>query len=268
MSPPTDTVTDAAVIPAPAEAPPKIIDPRFRDRRIAVLREQGRRRLRMLLAMVAVATAVGGGVLATESPLLDVDRITVVGASHTPPNLIAAATHVRRGAPLVWTDRRKVARRIAGLPWIASEHVAIHLPGELRIVVTERNPVAYASRVDGAFALVDATARILDIVPTRPTNLPEVVGAGPPPVPAETLDAARPALVLIAALGDLAARTPAIDVTTGAIAHMVDAGEVRFGAVEDVSAKVAALRAVLASLGGRHVGYIDVRVPDAPVVGG
>jgi cell division septal protein FtsQ len=169
----------------------------------------------------------------------------------------------------VWTNRRVVAERVEALPWVASARVSIALPGELRIRIVERVAVAYLSRADGAFSVLDDGARILAVQSARPPNLPEIVGAGPPAEPGRILDAARPGLAVIAALGrDIVGRAATIDVTSGAVVRLTGTGEVRLGAVDQLAAKVAALKAVLANLAGRQVGYIDVRVPDAPVVGG
>src|SRR4051812_31048214 len=59
------------------------IDPRIRERRIAVKRDEGRRRLRVLIGAVSTATVIGGALAATHSALLDVDHVKVEGAART-----------------------------------------------------------------------------------------------------------------------------------------------------------------------------------------
>ena len=69
---------------APTEDRPRVarppIDPRIRDRRIEVIREAGRRRLRVTLVIASAIVVVGLAYLTVRSPLLDVDHIQVTGS--------------------------------------------------------------------------------------------------------------------------------------------------------------------------------------------
>jgi cell division protein FtsQ len=249
---------------------PKIIDPKFRARRVAVKRAEGRRRLRLLLGTVVFATVAGGLFLLTQSSVLDVDRIDVIGSEHTPAPLVGQVSQVKRGTPLVWTNRGAVAHRVEALPWVARAHVGFALPGRLRIVIDERTPVATTARPDGSFALIDKTARVLTVTSTRMPGLPEIVGAGIPPGPAQSQRGGRSAIAAVAALpAELKARVVTVDVAGGLTVKFNGGPEARLGSTELLSAKVAALQAVLADLAARNQGvsYVDVRVPNAPVVG-
>jgi cell division protein FtsQ len=253
------------------EPQPKIIDPKFRERRVAVKRAQGRRRLRLLLGSVGVATLAGGLFLATQSSLLDVDRIEVMGSEHTPAPVVAHATRIARGAPLVWLNRGAAAHRVERLPWVKTAVVSRRLPGRVRVKVVERVPVASVARGDATFALVDSTARVITVVPSRIGGQPEILGAGPPPEPGQILRSVVPALAALRALTpDLRARAVAVDVGNGALTVRFGAGpEARLGSTDELTAKIAALHAVLANLAatGRGAAYVDVRVASAPVVG-
>src|SRR4051812_42909210 len=59
------------------------IDPRIKERRIAVTRDEGRKRLRILGAVMAAASLAGAAVAATHSALLDVDHVRVTGTANT-----------------------------------------------------------------------------------------------------------------------------------------------------------------------------------------
>src|SRR5262249_8517086 len=100
------------------EAAKSPVDPRMRERWIAARRAEGRRRLRSLavLGAVAVLGVIAWVVLA--SPLLDVDRIVVRGAVRTTPDRVIAAADVGRGDAMVWIDTGAAADRVDGLPWI------------------------------------------------------------------------------------------------------------------------------------------------------
>ena len=106
------------------------IDPRIRARRIAVAREQGRRRLRVVLVVLTrLRGASGRAWLVVQSPMLDVDHIVVTGI---PPERVAAviaASGVHRRDPLLLVSTGAVARRVEQVPGIGSVHVSRELPG-------------------------------------------------------------------------------------------------------------------------------------------
>src|SRR5437879_3611381 len=108
---------------------PISIDPRIRERRIEVIREAGRRRLRITLIVASTIVVLGLAYLAVRSPLLDVDHVRVNGARSESAADILAAARVHLGAPLLFVDTGAVARRVEGLPWV--EHASVHrdLPG-------------------------------------------------------------------------------------------------------------------------------------------
>ncbi len=80
------------------------INPRIRERRIEVQREAGRRRLRVLLVVSSVLSAVGLAFLAVTSPVLDVDHIRIVGAQHVTLAQVRAASSVHVHDHLLFVD--------------------------------------------------------------------------------------------------------------------------------------------------------------------
>jgi cell division protein FtsQ len=243
------------------------IDPKIRARRVAVKRARGRHRLRVLLALMVATTATAGAWLVIESPLLDVDRVDVSGASHSAITDIVAAAHVPVGAPLLRVDRADVAHRVERLPWVGRARVWWRLPGRLRVDVRERVPVASIPLEGGGFALLDAGARVLADVADRPP-LPELQGLKGVPELGSEAAVARPALRVMAALPDDIARRVASITTQPEVTVRLRTGvDVRFGTIDVLTSKIAALEAVLGHLRERPMTYIDVRVPTAPVVG-
>ena len=246
------------------------VHPRFRRRRIEVTREEGRRRLRILVASLAVAAAVAGVVGATRSPLLDVDGVDLRGASHTSPADVAAATGLDRHPLMVEVDPTGVARRVEALPWVLRARVSRSWPGTVRVDVVERVAVAVVPAGAGRWALADGSGRILAVGPERPPDLPLVPSGQASPAPGSTAAPARGALRLAAALPP-AVRSRVSDVVEAPGSGLElrlrpPGGIVRLGAADQLEAKLAAVRTVLEEVDLTGLNVLDVRVPASPVL--
>lgn len=261
-----------------------LIDPRIRERRVAVTRAEGRRRLRILLTAISIASAIGILWLVVQSPLLAVKTIHVEGTARESRAAVEAAAGVRTGSALLFVDTSEVARRVEALPWVARATVRRELPNGLEIRVLERSPVAWARRpvplgspegTLGAIVLVDRSGRVLGDEPVPPAGLPELIGMVLVPERGERIAPAAPAAAVARLPDALRAQTGSVVRRRGqAVLQLVQppggaepaAGEVRLGNLEDIAAKGAAALAVLDQLaaGGEHVRYVDVRVPGAP----
>ena len=86
-----------------------MVDSRFRRRRVEIRRKEGRRRLWVLIGISALLAVGGGGWVATESALLDVDHVAVEGAIHTSPVDARMASGLRTGEPLLDLDGARAA---------------------------------------------------------------------------------------------------------------------------------------------------------------
>jgi len=253
--------------PAGRPRPRVPIDPRIRDRRIAVARAQGRRRLRILLSLVGLLGLLTAAVAVVFSPLLDVDKVVVTGEFHTSAGSIRAAAGLRKGDPILTANLGAAERATERLPWILHARAERDLPGTVRITVTERIPVGWARRTAESVALLDGDGRVLGDAAAPPGGLPELVGG--PPVPAPGHRVARAGALRIAAAipPELALQIAAVQVVQGrGVARLTDGGEIRLGDLTHLGAKFAAARAVLAAV-GHPVAYVDVQVPSVPVTG-
>jgi len=241
---------------------PVRIDPRIRERRIGVIREAGRRRLRVLLVVSIVLCTAGLAFLAVTSPLLDVDSIPVAGAQHVTAAEVRAASGVHIHDHLLFVDLGRVKARLEKLPWVSGATVHRDLPGTLSITVIEYTPVAYV-RVAGGVMLVAANGHVIDRANAAPAHTVEVRGLRRAPLAGELLapvDAAGFTGQLPAAL---AARVGAVDVSGDGLAlDVVGNGEIRLGDSSDLGAKASAALAVLGQIGAAHFAYIDVSTPD------
>ncbi len=175
------------------------INPRIRQRRVEVTRQEGRHRLRILIGVVWTALAAVFALFVFHSSLLSVKHLEVTGNSHEPEGLVAQVAGIRIGAtPMIDADPASIARRLDSLPWIASATVVRHWPWTMSIEVVERTPVAKVAGKAGVTELVDATGRVLG--PAGGERLP-VMNGFTAPVPGRRLrSSARPALTVAGSL--------------------------------------------------------------------
>lgn len=224
---------------------------------------------RILAAVVAILLFTGATWTTTRSALLDIDHIEVTGAAVVTPDEATAGAGLRRGQPMISVDSAKAQRRLRGLPWVDTATVERAFPNTVRIHLTERVAAGIAARPAGGWVLLDRSGRVLAERPDRPADLPEILGAGETPAPAATLNTARPALDVVAALPE-AIRKQVTSATLDGEAVTLHTGvrEIRIGPSDPraLAAKVAALSVLLERVGGRSVAVLDVRVPQAPVV--
>ena len=252
--------------PMPVRFP---MDPRIRRRRIEVQRRAGRRRLRVLVGVAVLVLLTVGGWLAVRSPLLDVDRIEVQGAAHTPRAAVLGAARLHRGAAMVNVDQAAAGRRIESLPWVGQARVRRAWPGTVLITVTEREPKAVTSTDGQHWALLDGDGRVLELTAARPPGLVALEGVGAPGAAGTTLETAAGALRVAQVLTPaLASRTAAVVAMQGGeIALRLDPhGTVRLGPPDDIAAKEGAAESVLAQVDAHDLDVLDVRLPSSPAL--
>jgi cell division protein FtsQ len=235
---------------------------------VAVARAEGRRRLRWLVAIVALAVLVATAWLVTQSTMLDVDRVGVAGSQRVPAGDVRRVSGVRPGDAILFVDTAASKRRVEQLPWVDEAEVARHLPGELEIRVTERTPVVWSRRTPETVAIIDKRGRVLADTPDPPAELPELSGLANVPSIGQDIDARAAAGVVERLPADLRGRVAAV-VTEGEAVKLLlrDGPEVRLGPPDHVETKARAAVAVLGTVAGAPPAYVDVRVPSAPVAG-
>jgi cell division protein FtsQ len=263
------------VRPAPRPAPRPAhagvaIDPRIRARRIGVLRDAGRRRLRRVIDVGVVLLVAAAFAIALRSPLLAVRTVRVTGASHVSASEVAQQSGIRTGEQLVDVDLAGAGRRIEALPWVATVTLTRSMGGTVGIRVTERAPAAVVG--DGAGAVVvDATGRVLarvSDVPTIASGLIRVAGLPSGLAPGDEVPGSPGDALALA--GRLAAAVPGaisqVSVGPELLATLAQGGQVRFGDTTDLAAKLRSLQTVLDEVDLTCLGVLDVRVPANPVL--
>lgn len=247
----------------------------MRDRWVEARRAEGRRRLRVIVALVSLASIVGIAYLVAASPLLGVETISIRGTNRSMTALVRSAADIPSGDPLLFLDRAAIAHRIERVPGIDRARVSTEFPHTVVVRVTERRPLGWTRSSGPApgptpISLVDGTGRVVSRAAGPPPDLPEVLGVAGG-VPGSTVD--RPSL--FSGLRELpaAVRTQALSWTDQAgVAVMTLRGSppavrhIRFGSLHDLSAKGDAAIAVIDDLvrRGQRVRWLDVSVPTAP----
>lgn len=195
---------------------------------------------------------------------LAVTDIQAVGRRNTSGEDILEALGVNARTPILGLDLVDAKRRIESLPWVASAEIERRLPHALRIVITEREPVAILQTAERSM-LIDAKGVEIVPVAAQSGNLPIVTGRG----------AAENVAALLADL----ARFPEIG---GRVKAAVRVGDRRWDIkLDSVATGVevrlpeidgAAAIGRLAELDRKHrllerdVALIDLRMPDRMVV--
>lgn len=262
------------------------VDPRMRARRVAVLRAEGRRRLRVLLVALGVVLAAAAAWGVSLTPLLDVDRMAVSGIDPANRAEILESSQLSVGMPMVFLDVDDAQRSIAALPWVRSARVWRDWPATVRIAVDPRVPAAVVPASGGRTALIDAYGYAIGWGP-RPAG-PDAQAGGNDPTAGSRLAAvpyvsvpfsgqlgdihtsADGALAVVAAMpDDLRAwvRTVTLEEGQNRIGlELIGGATAVLGDPVLIDDKISALRAVLSTADLECITTIDVTMPDLATV--
>lgn len=152
---------------------------RFRLRRMAVQRQEGRRRLRWFTIVGLVVAAVIVILLLLTSPILSVRQVDVEGVVYADPQQIAAIVDSIDGEPILTVDLGVAETKLLAIPWVRLARVSMHLPSRVSIEVVERTPIAFFRAVDGFNRVIDRDGRVLDVIEGDPTDYIRIIGTGP-----------------------------------------------------------------------------------------
>ena len=249
------------------------IDPRIRARRVAVLRAQGRRRLRILLVLAGVLAVGAAAWGASLTPIFDVDRVEVTGVESTRADAVLRTAGLEAGMPMVFLDVDKAEQSVTALPWVKSASVRRDWPATVHIEVVQRVPVAVVPGVYGRDALVDAAAYVIGWTMAGANRsdrgLPHVSVPFNGPLGSIHTDA-DPALAVVEATpADLRPWVSTVVVEPdgrGVGLELVGGAAVVLGAPAHLDDKMSAVRAVLAGADLECVTEIDVTMPDIATV--
>lgn len=255
----------------PTQARPRAnMDPRISARRTAVTRQQGRRRLHVLLGLLIVTALLVGGWYLVHSSVLSARSVTVVGATHETASQVEAAGDLNGQRPLIDINTGTTAAAIAQLPWVQSAQVSVHWPDGVRVVITEAVPTLTMAGPGGKWAELSADGKVLALTAAQPPGLLVISGPTQPGAVGSSLTGAdREALGVATTLpASFKAQVTAVRVVAGDLVQltMTTPIVVDLGTTTQLTAKYEDVSSILAGATLHDGDVIDVSVPGAPTV--
>ena len=257
-------ITDDTAAPAKVSG-----QARFRERRIAARRAEGRRRLRIAIMLGTVVAVVVVALLLLASPILSIRTIDVEGVVYADPEQVGEIVGSLRGDAILTADLHGAETALEEIPWVREARVSMHLPRRVAIQIDEREPIAFFRAVDGFNRVIDLDGRVLDVIEGDPVDFPPIQGTGPNLSAGEFVG--QPFLgsaQLINALPrELRLRLVSMAVTPeGEVSFLLtDDVTVLFGRPDRFQVKLVALVNEIKRQGSRSYSVIDVSTGEASV---
>ena len=242
------------------------IEPRMRERRLAVKRAQGRKRLKWLLAVLILLVLAVAALATFGSSLFAIraEEVTISGNVYTDPEAMQVVVDELVGTPVLIADTQRAERQLEAIPWVEDAKVTTHFPHGATIEIRERAPVATYQGPDARFRVLDRDGRVLDVLEGYP--IAYVLINGPDPVDLDPSEIAPQGYKAAAELaknltGTVRGGVDHIEVTADGsrlVMFLDDGTEVRFGEARDLFTKLVRLETVLMQNPEREPGTIDV----------
>jgi cell division protein FtsQ len=242
------------------------IEPRLRERRVAVKRAAGRKRLKWVALVVLIVLLVVGVLATLGSPLFAVreDQVLVTGNVYTDPERLQAVIDDLVGTPVLRVDTQDAEAQLEAIPWVDTARVRTEFPHAVTVEIKERQAMTTYQGPDGRYRVLDREGRVLDVLVNYPFAYLLIGGED-----AQDLDAGQFAPIGYAAASELAKNlTPRIRGQISFVEVRADGSQldllldngtrIRFGEARDFFAKLIRVEAILAEgdLDGTEV--IDV----------
>jgi cell division protein FtsQ len=244
---------------------------RFRERRVAIARASGRRRLYLLLGFAGVLALFIAAMVLLHSSVFSARAIAVSGARATSVQAIEQVSGLAQHPPLIDINATALARKIESLPWIKDARVATHWPDGVSVQVKERVAIAAANVGVHRYVLIDPTGRVLAVAAAPPKGLIGVkLGRPDALVPGRQIASFdRPLLELSSAMPDDLVASIALvsdDADHNLLLTLKNKTRVVFGSSTNLQQKLIAFATLSANHAILNEKVIDLRVPSAPVL--
>jgi cell division protein FtsQ len=244
------------------------IEPRLRERRIAVKRAAGRKRLWWVFVVVAVLVLVIAVLAVLGSSLFAIEDVRVDGAVNTDPARLQAVVDELEGTPVLRADTDRAERDLEAIPWVAAARVTTQFPHGATIELRERAPVATFQGGDARFRVIDIDGRVLDVLDAQPIEYLPITSDSVPDLEAGQFASQG----FIAAANLVQSLTPELRALATSVAvtpngsdlrmELTDGRQVRFGPGRELVVKLVRLQTKLDELAGGGFQYIDVSTDD------
>ena len=236
-----------------------------------------RRHIRRLLLTVLVLIPVFAGLLiwlAFFTDVCAVERINIAGNKNLTCDYVRQLSGIASYKNLITVPVKRLAANLECSLWIRKAKIGRHLLHTVNIVVEERSPIAMLD-YSGAGFLVDERGFVF--AEAAADQLPDLmrINCGDLPVPkiGETIkDKKVSESVKIVASMPTGLRTVLVLANPfdgrGNVFVSKDGFAIVYGSAEETARKNEILQVILIEIAnnGRRIAYVDVKVPDAPVV--
>lgn len=214
-----------------------MMDERVAARRRGVSEDRARRRLRIVLVVLAIVLL---GVVAAwliRSPVLSVSTVEISGAERSNPSAVVDELGYGVGTPTMDVRADAIRRDVEADPWVATADVSVRWPGTISIAVVEHTPLVPALNEDAWFIISASGAVLSPAEPPAPGDTAIAIDLAGVPVGASTEDPMvigaaafvealepdlRMSVVLRVEDGSLMARIPGYDVRLGRPTEMYE----------------------------------------------
>ena len=242
------------------------IEPRMRERRVAVKRAKGRKRLKWVALVAAVVVLVVGALAVLGSGLFAIqeDQVFVTGNVYADPEMLQDVIDDLVGTPVLLADTQAAERQLEEISWVDTARVQTDFPHSVTIEIRERKAISTYRGPDLQFRVLDREGRVLDVIEKYP--IAYVLLDGPDPVNLDVGEFAPRGYAAASELaknltGSVRGRVLRIEVTSDGsslVMFLVDDVQVRFGEARDLFAKLVRLETVFSSGGAGDSDVIDV----------
>lgn len=261
-----DDDTGDTVAPGAERDARRGIEPRMRERRAAVKRAIGRKRLRWLLLLLLLVVVGVGSLAVLGSGLFAVkaDNVRVFGAVYADEAAVQAVVDDLVGTPTLRADTQAAEEALEEIPWVDEARVRVAFPDSATIEIREREAWTTYQGPDQRYRVLDREGRVLAVLDGYP--IAYLLLAGPDPVDLQPGDFAPQGYAAASELAknltsSIRGQVSFVSVTADGsrLSIFLDDGtEVRFGAARDLFNKLLRLETTLANNPDREPGVIDV----------
>jgi cell division protein FtsQ len=227
----------------------------------------------LAVGLVIALLAVAAFVVARETSLFAVQKLQIVGGTPRMKAEVQRALGSELGESLLKVNGTEIDGRIASVPDVRSVTFDRSFPHTLRIVVRPERAVLLLRRGKDSWS-VSARGRVLRAIRNpRKSSLPRTwVPLGTQVTVGDRLPAGAGGLAAVALAplrGGLLTQVRTVETDGPDVAFVLRSGlQVRLGDKADLRLKLVIARRILAILGTSATsGYVDVSVPERPVVG-